>query len=123
MNNFWDRLGISTSLICVVHCLLTPVVVLFLPLVGSNLVEHRWFHEVIVAIVVPVAIWALWNGYKIHKHPTMFVYAAFGFLFIGVSMALGHDHDSIQTGFMVAAGLLLSYAHYLNLRARRRCAT
>ena len=110
----------SASILCVIHCLLTPVLLIFMPLVGATL-AHEWFHTVIIAIVVPVAAWALWNGYRIHRHATMFWYAAFGFAFIGVSVALGHDHDSIQVGFMVAAGLLLSYAHFLNLRARKHC--
>lgn len=120
MHSFWDRIGISTSILCVVHCLATPVLVIFLPLAGSSL-AHDWFHEIIIAIVVPVALWALWNGYRIHRHNSMLWYAGFGFLFIAMSVALGHDHDLIEKAFMIAAGLLLGYAHFLNLRARRAC--
>jgi len=120
MTKFWDRIGISASILCVVHCLATPFLVIFLPLVGASL-AHAWFHALIIAIVVPVAVWALWNGYRVHRHSTMLWYAGFGFLFIGLSVLLGHDHDLIEKAFMIAAGLLLGYAHFLNLRARRSC--
>lgn len=118
MNNLWDRVGISTSILCVVHCLVTPVLLMFLPLVGGAL-AHESFHALIIAVVVPVAAWALWNGYKVHRHTTMFWYAGFGFASILVSVSFGHDHDLVQMSFMVAAGILLAYAHFLNLRAGR----
>lgn len=120
MQSFWDRFGISASILCVVHCLAAPFVAIFLPLVGATMTHHA-FHAAIIAVVVPVAVVALWQGYRVHRQTTMFWYAAIGFVFIVLSVLLGSDHDQVEKAFMIAAGLLLSYGHFLNLRARRGC--
>src|SRR5262245_14553339 len=118
MNAFWDRLGISASILCVVHCLLTPVALVFLPLVGATLV-HGWIHSVIIAVVVPVAVYALWNGYRIHRHSSVIWLAAFGFGAIALAVLFSGGHNSFEAAFMILAGVLLSTAHYKNLRACR----
>jgi hypothetical protein len=118
MNTFWDRLGISASILCVVHCLLTPVALVFLPLVGATLV-HGWVHTAIIAVVVPVAVYALWNGYRLHRHTSVIWLAAAGFGAIAMALLFGGDHNFVEGGFMIAAGVLLSTAHYKNLRACR----
>lgn len=116
MHDFWDRVGISTSILCVIHCLLTPVLILFAPLVGAKL-DSEWFHPVIVGVAVPVAVWALWNGYKHHRHIRTIYLGVAGIICIAAAMFLGEDHNMVEITFMTAAGLLLSSAHYLNLRA------
>lgn len=118
MNAFWDRLGISASILCVVHCLLTPVALVFLPLVGATL-ARGWVHALIIAIVVPVAVFALWNGYRLHRHASVIWLAAFGFAAIAMAVLYSGDHNFVEAGFMVIAGLLLSTAHYKNMRAVR----
>ena len=120
MNSFWDRLGISASILCVVHCLLTPMLVVFLPLVGATL-ARGWFHAAIIATVVPVAIFALWKGYRVHRQTHILWMGAFGFVAIALAAVFGAEHNAIETGFMVAGGLVLSAAHYLNMRTTRNC--
>ena len=122
MNTFWDRLGMSASILCVVHCLVTPVALVFLPLVGATLV-HGWVHGVIIAIVVPVALYALWNGYRIHRHTSVIWLAAGGFAAIALSILFEGNHNLVEAGFMILAGIFLSTAHYKNLRAIRTCGT
>ncbi len=119
MHQFWDRIGISTSILCVVHCLLTPLLVLVAPLVGSSL-HADWIHPVIIAVAVPVAIWALWAGYRHHRRTSTILIGGLGILFIGAAAILeGEPHDRLEVIFMVAASLLLATAHYRNLTACR----
>ena len=122
MNELWYRIGISTSLLCVAHCLLTPVAVVFLPFLGASLLQG-WFHALVIVIAVPVAVWALWTGYQVHQQTKMLWFAGLGFIAILLSVFIGHDHNVFEAGFMIAAGLLLSCAHFLNLRAThaRKC--
>lgn len=118
MNDFWDRLGISTSILCVLHCLLTPFLLMFLPMVGATLAEG-WFHTMIIATAVPVAILAFWNGYRIHRHTPMLWLAGLGFLSMMAAVHFAGEHNSIESAFMLTAGVLLAIAHFLNLRAIR----
>src|SRR5262245_15986244 len=103
MNNFWDRLGISASILCVIHCLFTPVLVAVMPFVGATL-GGKWFHPIIVALVIPVALWALWNGYSVHRHAKTLWLGAAGLVCIGIAMLYGQDHNIVEVTFMVAAG-------------------
>lgn len=53
-----DRLGIALSTLCLVHCLLLPVLLAVLPLVAISYVpewfnESEWLH---LALLVPVAL-------------------------------------------------------------------
>ena len=114
MNQFWDRLGISTSVVCILHCLLTPVLVMFVPVLGHAFAE-TWFHAGVIAVVVPVAAWALWTGYRAHCRRRVLWFGAAGIILV-VAAVLRED---LETPLMITAGLLLSAAHYFNLKVCR----
>lgn len=116
MRAFWDKVGISASLVCIAHCLLTPFIVLLLPL-AEQFLEPSWFHRTILLVVLPVAFWALINGYLRHRLKRILVIG-----FIGLSIMLTVTLMEpipliVETAAMVMAGLLLALAHFFNLRA------
>lgn len=117
MNEFWDRLGISASMLCIVHCLLTPAVVLFSPLLGEWMSAPA-FHAVIVIIVVPVAMIALWRGYTQHKQKKVLIAGAVGIALIFGAIAVGH-RSYWEAALMILAGAFLSFAHLSNLHGCR----
>ncbi|MBX3023040.1 MAG: MerC domain-containing protein [Bdellovibrionales bacterium] len=119
MNEFWDRLGISTSILCILHCLLTPVLVVFLPFAGEEL-AHGWFHWIIVCVVVPVAIWALWNGYRLHRLKRVLWLGSVGLIFVCLALYVGYYDLNYEIILMISGGLLLSMAHFSNLRQCQR---
>jgi chromate transport protein ChrA len=104
-------LGISASVICILHCLLTPALVALVPLLGATGGE-TWFHAGVIAVVVPVAAWALWNGYRTHRRQRVLWLGGVGTLLISVAVAKAEW----ETPLMIAAGLILSLAHYFNLK-------
>lgn len=116
MHEFWDRVGISTSILCVLHCLLTPVLLMVAPLVGSTL-HSSWVHPLMVSVAVPVAVWALWAGYRHHRRVSTLVLGGIGIVLIAAALIFGNDHDNREVILMVAAGIFLASAHYRNLTA------
>lgn len=120
MNEIWDRIGISTSILCVLHCLLTPLLVIFLPLAGSVLTEG-WFHFAIVIVAVPVAFIALWRGYRRHHQSPVLWWGSIGVAAMSLALAINRHNSTLESALMIIAGTSLSYAHFLNLRAIRRC--
>jgi hypothetical protein len=119
MRDILDRVGISVSLLCVIHCLITPFLVFLMPVVGEFLSE-QWFHATIIAIVFPVAVWALYNGYRLHRLQRVLWLGALGLLFISAAIWVGHENTYGEFFFMVLAGIMLSAAHWFNLRACSR---
>lgn len=122
MNELWDRLGISASVICILHCLFTPLLVLTMPLVGGFLSE-AWFHGITAVIVFPVAILALWRGYRIHRLIRTLILGALGLTCVVWGMShgsiMGRTHPQSEIVLMVLGGSFLALAHYFNLRACR----
>lgn len=120
MNNFWDKLGISASAICILHCLSTPLLMLSLP-AFSQFFSHGMFHLIVVAIVFPVAVVALWMGYRLHHLTQMLWIGALGLFSLCLAMIFELQNlGGPATLTMILAGILLSAAHLLNLRACRR---
>lgn len=117
MREVWDRIGISASLICVAHCLATPALVMISP-IFSEFLSHSMFHLIIMMVVIPVATWALWNGYRIHRLRQVLMLGSLGVLIMALSITLSHK-QIYETIGMIVAGLLLASAHLLNLKACR----
>lgn len=92
------------------------MLIVMVPFVGQTL-AHGWFHAVIAAVVIPVAIWALWNGYRQHRTRRFLWLGATGLLFVAVALFEGARDQWLEIGFMVVGGVLLSAAHLGNLRA------
>ena len=62
-----DKLSISLSLACMIHCLLMPS---FLILTSGFLalsIDNELIHKVFLIIVLPVSLYALITGYNNHK--------------------------------------------------------
>jgi hypothetical protein len=119
MNEFWDKLGISTSVLCIVHCMATPFAFLMLPAIGHSDAGHNWFHQVIALIVFPVAFFALWKGYRVHHQRKILVLGGLGLLLIATSLFLSAQSLPGEMVLMILGGLLLAAGHYFNLRCCR----
>lgn len=57
--SFWDRLGISLSGICAIHCLFFPIAVALLPLWPVAEAIHFWTHPLLFLLIVPTVYYAL----------------------------------------------------------------
>jgi CDP-diglyceride synthetase len=118
MRSIWDKIGISASLMCLIHCLFTPVIVLFMPVLGE-IMPHNWFHRIMFAVVLPVAVWAIYNGYRIHKKKSVAYLGAIGIAFFLAAIAVEHENLKLEYTLMIVAGFVLASAHWANLRACR----
>ena len=118
MNAFWDRLGISASMLCVVHCLVTPFLVLLIPLMSTHLSDN-WFHLLIFIVVLPVAIYALWRGYRLHRMKRVLGLGAFGLALMCFGTFVHTSDIWAESEVMICAGLILSAAHFINMRGCR----
>ena len=49
---FWDKLGICGSTLCLIHCILPPILMVFLPLNQSALFEIEFIHDILSIVVI-----------------------------------------------------------------------
>ncbi|WOO41229.1 MerC domain-containing protein [Rubellicoccus peritrichatus] len=82
-----DSLAISISMICAVHCLLTPILVVALPILATTFWVHEDFHMWMILLVVPTTSVAVFMGCRKHKDKAVFILSIIG-LSLLVSIAI-----------------------------------
>ena len=120
--NTADAAGVALSIACGIHCLLTPILLLSLPSLGEAF-HNPIVHRVIAIGVTSVAAFALWRGYRRHKHLLPLAIGAAGVLMIWGALAIphathDHDHFHLPAGTFVTmiGSLLMITGHILNIR-------
>lgn len=118
IRNRLDRIGLSLSILCAVHCVGTLVLVAGLGLGGSFLLNpaiHR-VGLVLAMLIVGVAIGA---GALRHRKPAPFVIAMMGLTFMGGAMAAPREGE--EAVLTIIGVSLVALAHVLNVRHLHRC--
>jgi len=114
-----DRIGITATSLCALHCILLPVLLPALPLLGlSFLADHAWEH-VFLLITALLGTVALFSGFKKYHRK---IYP-FYLLFLGVFIYwIKHDFsEEIQPYFIVIGASLIVAAHLINLKLCNSC--
>lgn len=114
-----DRIGITATSLCALHCILLPVFLPALPLLGlSFLADHAWEHFFLI-ITALLGTFALFSGFKkYHKR----IYP-FYLLFLGVGIYwIKHDFsEELEPYFIIFGASLIVAAHVINLRLCNNC--
>ena len=116
-----DGIAVALSMLCLVHCLALPLLVIGLPLLAQFADSH--LHYQLLVVVVPLSVVAFGIGYRRHQNPRILVAGALGLslLIIGATVAhtqLGLFADRL---FTIAGSLVLAAAHWKNSRSNARC--
>ncbi len=109
-----DRLAIGLSGLCMVHCLATAVLIALASAAGGLLLDPH-FHEIGLALAIPLGAIALGRG--IWEHGYMMP-SAIGSLGLGVMAgALTLPHSDGEVLYTLVGVGLLALGHDLNRRA------
>ncbi len=114
-----DKLAMSLSAICLLHCLLTPVLLTLVPLLTlSAYAEELLFHQLLLWVIIPISVIALFLGCKKHRNVVIVLTGALGMAILLAVALLGHETISPNTEKWVTAmgGIVLAFSHYLNYR-------
>ena len=77
-----DKIGICTSTICAIHCLVTPILVILLPFAGWTFLEKETFEISLLVFSLLLAATSITVSYfKSHRNITPVVLAVIGFAF------------------------------------------
>lgn len=135
-----DSLAISMSVICAVHCLLTPLLLVIFPIVATTFWVHQDFHLWMLLFVLPITSLAVFLGCRKHRDKFVIGLSALGMSclfavsfyesFFHVSHLVQHGAECVhcvQSGVFtftmftnVLGGFLLASAHVRNYRLCRR---
>lgn len=114
-----DKLSISLSLACMIHCLLMPS---FLILTSGFLalsIDNELIHKVFLIIVLPVSLYALITGYNNHKILSYLYIGILGLwlLFFAVFFGEGVFGEFTEKTLTLLGSLIVASSHYKNYKA------
>jgi len=117
-----DRVGAGASMLCAMHCMLLPVLLTALPLLGLEFLGDHDFEAGVLIFTVTLAAASLCWGHRIHRDSrTLFLLAMAVSLFL-TAHQLGHG-DFTHAILMASGGITLVIGHVLNIKLCRSCHT
>jgi len=118
--NRWDYVGVGASFLCVVHCLLTPVLITALPALAAT--EHQT-HSVFAIIILLLGMLAFIPGYLKHRNKSVPVIGFIAISMITFASVLPEmkNAEMIETGLVMIGGITLIYSHLRNAYWCRFC--
>ena len=111
-----DKLAISLSLVCVIHCLFAPSFVILSSGYYAATLDNEFVHNLILFFAIPVSLFALALGYKNHGAPQYFFIGITGLIILVMAVILGEPLYG-ETGeilFTILGSVLVVFAHYKN---------
>ena len=117
-----DVSAVGLSSLCLVHCLMLPVVVSVYPATIAVTLSDEVFHLFMVLMAIPISVFALFFGCRSHKSYSVGLTGALGIGLLFTSAFLPHELAG-ETGELlltVSGALSLSVSHVLNFRLCHR---
>ncbi len=128
----YDYLGVILSTLCGVHCLVTPLLILYLPVVGHSM-QSPWFHTAMILFVAFTFHQSIYKHFKIHKSKLTLGLGLSGLVFFAIGYLNELMHHSEEHGnryghhevhndetamiyLAIIGAVLLISAHILNIR-------
>ena len=62
-----DKLAISMAVLCAIHCLIVPILIVLVPLINTTFFVHKDFHLWMLIAVFPTTLASILIGCRKHK--------------------------------------------------------
>lgn len=119
-NSGYDKLSMIISSICVIHCVIFPLLLTTLTIWKIEILENIWLELIINTATIIFGGWAVWNGYKNYHFktiiPLVFI-VALVFLIIGSFI---HD-EYLEMVFKLIGSIAIIMLHVLNWKYAKSC--
>ena len=115
-----DSLAVGISLMCSVHCLAMPLLVVALPVLSDWFIADEAFHLWLVFAVLPISIYALFNGKKSHGDNAPLLIGFAGLAILVFAVLGGHDllGEMGEKLFTVIGSCAVAAGHIWNSKIR-----
>ena len=106
-------IGIALSILCAIHCMLLPVLILAASFIGTSFLNNPLFEIALLPVAFVFAAYILRKDYQIHANnrPWVLLAIALPLLIVGL---IFHSHLFIGTG-----ATCMAIAQFLNWRLHR----
>jgi len=111
-----DKAAVGLSLMCVAHCLLTPIAIVMLPALGATFLEDERFHYAILFLVLPTSLLALAIGCRKHRRIEIVLIGLTGLSLLFSVLIIGEESlgEFGEKATTVFGTLTIAFAHVRN---------
>ena len=111
-----DGVAVTASVLCLIHCLVLPAILVALPVLATMLAVPESFHAIAFVIALPTSALAVTLGHRRHGLRWPLVAATFGLTLLGIG-AFAIDSETAERAVSSVGAVLLAVAHVGNWRA------
>jgi len=113
---FLDRLSIGFSVVCAFHCAFFPLMLAVFPSIAVLPVDDQVFHEMLVWLVLPASLMAVFLGCSRHKDRLVLLGIGFGLTIFVLTAMFGHEllGEKGERITIFIAALILAWSHWRN---------
>lgn len=115
-----DKIGITASSACAIHCALLPFILTLLPLWGLEFLATPLLEITMICLSAIIGSWSLSKSYRrSHQNllPIVLLVAGFAFILIGHFSGI----EAIEPILIPLGGFTIAGAHFFNLRLNKSC--
>ncbi|MBP6410607.1 MAG: MerC domain-containing protein [Pseudarcicella sp.] len=118
-NNKLEKIGFILSILCAVHCLVMPFLIVMLPLLGKTFIADHENELVFVGLSMLLAGVLLFKDFLRHKKnlPLILLLVA---LLLKVAELFIHN-PSYELFASISSGVLIAVAYYFNWKHKSKC--
>lgn len=118
----WSKIGLGLSFVCAIHCIISPIFIAFLPIVGSEMLHNPALEIILLgSSFLLIGITNLVGFIRHHKR-----FAPISYMFLGFSLLLtGHLADGLTYEIIGAllGGCFLAFSLYINQKEKTKSAS
>ena len=119
VSNAFDKIGITVTSLCAIHCILLPVILPVLPLLGLSAVHNHAFEHIVLLITMVLGFITLFIGFHRYHRKLYPFYSLFlgGFIYWQKG-TWGAEYEHV---ILIIGATLVVLAHVMNMRLCKSC--
>ncbi|MFN8237034.1 MAG: MerC domain-containing protein [Chitinophagales bacterium] len=121
--HYSEQIAVFLSLLCALHCILTPILVVLLPVAGSYFQQYHWVEYVVISSVFVLGTSSILHGYKYHHQNKIPAYVFFGGLMLlcaaSIIKIVFDIHDNTEHLMSGIGGIACGFGQFYNLKLCR----
>lgn len=125
MKSFLETLAVVAPVICLVDCIVIPIVLAILPFVGAAGFQNVWHgvgDQMLALLVFLICTPVIVPGYIQHRKLSVILFMAAGFTFIFLAnFVSGAFDETVHTLLTVFGSCCLVKANFDNKRFKKHC--
>jgi chromate transport protein ChrA len=114
-----EKVGFWLTILCAIHCIATPILITFLPLMGAQFELFHQYENYILSLSFVLAIVLLLKDHQIHKNKLPLRLIAIAAVIKIIDIIFLTQNLEVYVSISIAA--LIVYAYWLNWKHKEKC--